>query len=196
VTCSRPQSVTHSARLSAPVLNWQVLRITPDPLPVAAASAAAISPPMPPLMDTIDPNFHPPRPPPAPAPPGWPPPPPPPRRDDPPLGLLMFLHGYTGDASWATSQFWLHQLVDELNLMVIAPNGRTDGLGYSYWLGTDHFTGFFTARMNTTTGDEQHIPPERGSWQRMAADYVRSSPPPAACVVSLGDGHTVHSARA
>jgi hypothetical protein len=107
----------------------------------------------------------------------------------------MFLHGYTGDASWATSQFWLHELADSMNLIVIAPNGRTDGLGYSYWLGTDHFTGFFTARMNTTTGEEQHIPPERGSWQRMAADYVRSplSRPPRALSLFRPSTCSVHN---
>jgi poly(3-hydroxybutyrate) depolymerase len=38
--------------------------------------------------------------------------------------LVLFLHPYSGDSSWAASMFHLNHLVEQHDVIVLAPNGR------------------------------------------------------------------------
>ena len=46
------------------------------------------------------------------------------RRVGPNTSLVLFLHPYSGDSSWAASMFHLNHLVEQHDVIVLAPNGR------------------------------------------------------------------------
>lgn len=68
------------------------------------------------------------------------------RRVGPNTSLVLFLHPYSGDSSWAASMFHLNHLVEQHDVVVLAPNGREDDLGLAYWLGGDSFSGYFLGK--------------------------------------------------
>mmetsp|Transcript_50433 Transcript_50433/g.96346 ORF Transcript_50433/g.96346 Transcript_50433/m.96346 type:complete len:620 (-) Transcript_50433:439-2298(-) len=85
-----------------------------------------------------------------------------------PRPLLLFLHNYRGDSSHSTSKYYLEQLVENHNYLVIAPEGRYDDLGFAHWMATDYFTGFFLNYMNTTDGDNSMVQSTDPWWQHNA----------------------------
>jgi len=69
-----------------------------------------------------------------------------------PMALILFLHDYARDDHQAWEQYHLQTLVDFHNVMIVAPNGRQDDVGFAYWLAGDTFTGNFMAAMDIDTG--------------------------------------------
>ena len=65
------------------------------------------------------------------------------RRGDTQAALVLWLHGYTGEAAWARAMWKLDRLVDAHNVIVAAPNGAVDDMGFPYWDGGSSFHGIF-----------------------------------------------------
>ena len=51
--------------------------------------------------------------------------------------LLMFLHGYSSSASRMLRYSKMDRLVDEVGLLLVAPNGLVDTVGLRFWNATD-----------------------------------------------------------
>ena len=65
------------------------------------------------------------------------------QRGDAQTALVLWLHGYTGEAAWARGMWKLDRLVDAHNVIVAAPNGAVDDMGFPHWDGGSSFHGIF-----------------------------------------------------
>ena len=78
--------------------------------------------------------------------------------------LLLWLHGYSGEASWAKTTWSVDLLAERHGVIVAAPNGETDDLGFPFWNSGATFHGLFADQAHSSSGKASGEDQKRGAY--------------------------------